>query len=283
MIPLTSIVRNGAGAAPHAAPTLAQLPQDEMEVVYLRPEALCDRPMHYCPGCTHGIVHRLVAEVIDELGIRSRTIGVAPVGCAVFAYDYFNLDGCGAPHGRAPAMATGLKRVLPDRIVFTYQGDGDLASIGGNEILHAAVRGEKLTVIFVNNGVFGMTGGQVAPTSLTGQVTASSPLGRTTAQHGYPLHIPELLASLPGVALAARRSLHSPAEIRRAKKAIRLAFEAQLYGLGLSIVEILSTCPTNWHVAPGEALEYLRTRVLPEYPLGDFKVASELDGHRTGD
>jgi 2-oxoglutarate/2-oxoacid ferredoxin oxidoreductase subunit beta len=272
MLPIPSVVRNGSGL----------MPEPEMELVYARPEALRDRAMHYCPGCTHGVIHRLVAEVIDEMGIRMRTLVVAPVGCAVFAYDYFNLDGCGAPHGRAPAMATGLKRVLPDRIVFTYQGDGDLASIGGNEILHAAVRGEKITVIFVNNGVFGMTGGQAAPTSLTGQVTASSPFGRTAMEHGYPLHMPEMLALLPGVALAVRRSVHAPAEIRRTKKAIRLAFEAQVRGLGLSIVEILSTCPTNWHLDATEAMEYLQTHVLPEYPLGDFKVAAELDGGRMG-
>ncbi len=248
-----------------------------MELIYARPEALTAATTHYCPGCTHGVIHRLVAEVIDELGIRRRTIGVAPVGCAVFAYNYFNLDGVEAPHGRAPAMATGLKRSLPDNIVFTYQGDGDLASIGGNEILHAAARGEKITVIFVNNAVYGMTGGQMAPTSLPGQVTSSSPLGRDPLLHGNPIHMPEMLALMPGVAYAARRSMHSVAEVKKAKKAIRLAFEAQLQGLGLAIVEILSSCPTNWHLHPDAALDFIRDQMAPAYPLGDFKVAPALE------
>ena len=244
----------------------------EMEAVYTRPASLVDVATHYCPGCTHGVIHRLVAEVIDELGLRGRTIGVAPVGCAVFAYNYFNLDGCVAAHGRAPAVATGLKRALPGRIVFTYQGDGDLASIGGNEILHAAARGEKLTVIFVNNTVYGMTGGQMAPTTLPGQVTSSSPEGRAVPQQGYPMHITEMLAHSPGVAYAVRRSVHSPAEIRRTKKAIRAAFQAQVEGLGLALVEVLSTCPTNWRMSPAAALEHVRDEVAAVYPLGDFKV-----------
>jgi 2-oxoglutarate ferredoxin oxidoreductase subunit beta len=243
-----------------------------MEAVYTRPASLVDVATHYCPGCTHGVIHRLIAEVIDELGLRGRTIGVAPVGCAVFAYNYFNLDGCVAAHGRAPAVATGLKRALPGHVVFTYQGDGDLASIGGNEILHAAARGEKLTVVFVNNTVYGMTGGQMAPTTLPGQVTTSSPGGRAVPQQGYPLHITEMLAHAPGVAYAVRRSVHSPAEIRRAKKAIRAAFRAQVEGLGLALVEILSTCPTNWRMTPAAALEHLRNEVAAVYPLGDFKV-----------
>lgn len=246
------------------------------EPVYQRPEALTDLPTHYCPGCSHGAIHRMVAEVIDELGIRSHTIGVAPVGCAVFAYKYFNLDSCEAAHGRAPAMATGLKRVQPDRIVFTYQGDGDLASIGGNEILHAALRGEQITVIFVNNAVYGMTGGQMAPTTPATMVTTSSPRGRDPLTQGYPIHIPELLAPMPGVAYAVRRSMHSVAEMRKVKKAIRLAFQAQMQGLGLSIVEILGACPTNWHVKPTDALDYIRDRMLPEYPVGDFKVSERL-------
>jgi len=249
---------------------------EAMEIVCQRPEALCDVAMHYCPGCTHGIIHRLVAEVIDELDIRSRTVGVAPVGCAVFAYEYFNLDCCAAAHGRAPAMATGLKRTLPERIVFTYQGDGDLASIGGNEIMHAALRGERITVIFVNNGVFGMTGGQMAPTTPLGGQTSSSPTGRDPTHAGFPIHIPELLAQFPGVAYAVRRSVHSPAEIKRAKKAIHLAFLAQTRNLGLSIVEVLSTCPTNWHLTPAASLAYIRNSILPVYPLGDFKVAEQL-------
>ncbi len=243
-----------------------------LEPVYCFPDSLRDVHTHYCPGCTHGTIHRLVAEVIDELGIRERTLMVAPVGCAVFAYEYFNLDSCEAAHGRAPAMATGLKRVLPDQIVFTYQGDGDLASIGTNEIIHAAARGEKITVIFVNNAVYGMTGGQMAPTSLPGQVTSSSPAGRNPAIQGHPIHIPEMLAGMPGVAYAVRRSVHSVAEIRKTKKAIRQAFQTQLDGLGLSIVEILSSCPTNWRMDPAGALDFIRDQMVPVFPLGDFKV-----------
>ncbi len=248
----------------------------EMQVVYQRPETLKDTLTHYCPGCTHGIIHRLVAEVIDDLGIRERTIGVSPVGCAVFAYEYFNIDGCEAAHGRAPAMATGVKRALPDRIVFTYQGDGDLASIGTNEILHACARGEKLTVIFVNNGVYGMTGGQMAPTTLAGQVTTSSPFGRDIRLQGEPLHITEMLAMMPGVAFAARRSTHSVADIRKTKKAIEMAFQAQIKGLGLGIVEILSSCPTTWGADPTTAMDWIREHMVPAYPLGDFKVHEAL-------
>lgn len=248
----------------------------DWEIVYARSQTLVDTPTHYCPGCSHGAIHRMVAEVIDELGIRERTICVAPVGCAVFAYKYFALDSCEAAHGRAPAMATGLKRVLPDCIVFTYQGDGDLASIGGNEILHAALRGEQISVIFVNNAVYGMTGGQMAPTTPTGMMTTSSPFGRDPLTQGYPIHMPELLASMPGVAYAVRRSMHSVAEIRKVKKAIRLAFQSQIQGMGLSIVEILGACPTNWHLTPTESLTFIRDQMLPEYPLGDFKVDERL-------
>lgn len=251
-------------------------PAVDWEVVYQRPAALTDLPTHYCPGCSHGAIHRMFAEVIDELGIRDHTIGVAPVGCAVFAYKYFNLDSCEAAHGRAPAMATGLKRVQPDRIVFAYQGDGDLASIGGNEILHAALRGEQITVIFVNNAVYGMTGGQMAPTTLPGMKTTSSPAGRNPQTQGYPIHIPELLAPMPGVVYAVRRSMHSVAEMRKVKKAIRLAFQAQIQGLGFSIVEILGACPTNWHIPPADALDFIRDRMIPEYPVGDFKVSERL-------
>lgn len=247
-----------------------------MEVVFQRPESLVDIPTHYCPGCSHGVIHRLIAEVIDEMGVRERTIGVAPVGCAVFAYKYFNLDSCEAAHGRAPAMATGLKRVLPNYIVFTYQGDGDLASIGGNEILHAAGRGENLTVIFVNNTVYGMTGGQMAPTTLIGQKTPSTPMGRDVQLHGRPLNITEMLAMVTGVAYAVRRSVASPNEIRRTKKAIRLAFEAQVRGLGLSIVEVLGACPTNWRMDPLMALRHVHDDVELAFPLGDFKVNSAL-------
>jgi 2-oxoglutarate ferredoxin oxidoreductase subunit beta len=253
--------------------------EPEGDLVYQRPEALLDLPLSYCPGCGHGTIHRLVAEVIDELGIRERTLCVAPVGCAVFAYQYFNMDACEAAHGRAPAMATGLKRVLPDHVVFTYQGDGDLASIGGNEILHAAARGEQITVVFVNNGVYGMTGGQMAPTTLLGGVTTSSPSGRSASLHGFPIHIPEMLATLQGVAYAVRRSMHSPAEIKRTKKALRTAFTCQMQKRGLSIVEVLSTCPTNWRLGPAESLAFIRDEVLPVYPLGDFKTPADLTGN----
>ena len=249
---------------------------DGLEVVFARPDSLRETPTSYCPGCSHGTIHRLIAEVVDEMGLRGRTIGVAPVGCAVFAYKYFNVDSCGAAHGRAPAMATGIKRVRPQSIVFTYQGDGDLASIGGNEILHAAARGESITVFFVNNTVYGMTGGQLAPTSLPGQVTPSSPTGRTTLQHGFPLRLTEMLAMAPGVAYAVRRSMHAPAEIRRTRKAIATAFEAQVQGLRLSIVEILSSCPTNWHMDPVRSLEHIRDDVLPVFPMGDFRVHEAL-------
>ncbi|MEZ4640267.1 MAG: thiamine pyrophosphate-dependent enzyme [Caldilineaceae bacterium] len=264
-------------ATQHISPKASEdVTSEAMEAVYTFPESLRQTPTHYCPGCSHGAVHRLIAEVIDELGVRERTILVAPVGCAVFCYEYFNLDGCEAAHGRAPAMATGLKRVLPDHIVFTYQGDGDIASIGTNEIIHAAVRGEPITVIFVNNAVYGMTGGQMAPTSLPGQITTSSPAGRDVATQGQPIHLPEMLATLPGVAYAVRRSMHAAAEIRRTKKAIHLAFEAQMQGLGLSIVEVLGSCPTNWRLDPVDALDFIREQMLPVFPLGDFRVHEQL-------
>lgn len=251
-----------------------QLPiLDEMTVVYRRPDAMTDAVTHYCPGCTHGIVHRLVAEVIDELGIRAQTIGVAPVGCAVFAYNYFDVDMVEAAHGRAPAMATGLKRTQPDKVVFTYQGDGDLAAIGTNEIIHAATRGEKITVIFVNNAVYGMTSGQMAPTTLPGQVTTSSPMGRDVKMAGYPLRVAELIAMLPGVSYAVRRSTHNVREINKTKKAIRTAFEAQLAGEGLALVEILSSCPTNNHTTAADALKWIEESMVPYYPLGDYKVS----------
>ena len=249
---------------------------EEMMLVYQRPDSLTDVPTHYCPGCTHGIIHRLVAEVLDELGVRERTIGVAPVGCAVFAYNYFNVDMAEAAHGRAPAMATGLKRTQPDKIVFTYQGDGDLAAIGTNEIIHAAARGEKITVIFVNNAVYGMTSGQMAPTTLPNQITTSSPSGRDVTLTGYPLRVAELLAGLPGVSYAVRRSTHNVREINRTKKAIRTAFQAQLAGQGLSLVEILSSCPTNYHIAPAEALTWIENQMVPYYPLGDYKVVDAV-------
>ncbi len=236
------------------------------------PEALAPTPTHYCPGCTHGIAHRLVAEVIDELGVREDTIGVASVGCSVFAYNYFSVDFAQAPHGRAPALATGIKRTSPDKLVFTYQGDGDLASIGSAEILHAAARGENITVVFLNNAIYGMTGGQMAPTTLPGQRTTSSPAGRDPATQGYPLRMSELLAQVDGAAYVARRSLHDVANIRRAKKALRKAFEVQQQGLGFAMVELLSSCPTNWGLSAQDSLEYIRDVMVPAYPLGEFKV-----------
>jgi 2-oxoglutarate/2-oxoacid ferredoxin oxidoreductase subunit beta len=242
------------------------------QLVYERPEALSDMHTHYCPGCLHGVAHRLIAEVIDELGIRENTIGVAPVGCSVFCYNYFEVDFVEAAHGRAPAMASGVKRVLPDRIVFTYQGDGDLASIGLAEIMHAALRGENLTVIFINNAIYGMTGGQMAPTTLPGMKTTSSPMGRDVESSGFPIRICELLATMDGATYIARRSLHNPTEIRKAKKAIKQAFENQIHGHGFSLVELLSSCPTNWDIAPIEALKWIETQMVPVYPLGDFKV-----------
>jgi 2-oxoglutarate/2-oxoacid ferredoxin oxidoreductase subunit beta len=248
----------------------------EFEVVYHRPEALTDVTTHYCPGCTHGLIHRLIAEVIDELDIRERTLLVAPVGCAVFAYNYFNLDGCEAPHGRAPAMATGLKRIQPDKIVFTYQGDGDLAAIGTNEIIHAAGRGENLTVVFVNNATYGMTGGQMAPTTLAGQVTTSSPYGRDVASVGQPMHVSELISTIGGAAYVVRRSVHNVANINKTKAAIKTAFQVQMEGLGLSLVEVLSSCPTNWHMKPPEALRWIEEAMIPVFPLGDYKVAEAV-------
>jgi len=251
-----------------------------VQIVYSRPKSLTDIATSYCPGCTHGVAHRLVAEVMDELGIREQTIGVAPVGCSVFAYNFFNCDFVEAAHGRAPAMATGVKRVLPERIVFTYQGDGDLASIGMSEIMHAAGRGENITVIFINNAIYGMTGGQMAPTSLPGQKTTSSPLGRDVEMAGFPLRMAEALATMQGTGYSVRRSMHDPKNIRLAKKAIRIAFETQQRGLGFSIVELLSTCPTNWGLSPQNALRYVEEQMIPVFPLGDYKVHPALQGQR---
>jgi 2-oxoglutarate ferredoxin oxidoreductase subunit beta len=248
----------------------------EEQIVYQRPASLRDVPTHYCPGCTHGIAHRLVAEVLDELGVRERTIGVSPVGCSVLAYEYFNTDGTEAAHGRAPAMATGIKRVMPDHVVFTYQGDGDLAAIGTGEIVHTATRGENITTIFINNAIYGMTGGQMAPTTLPGQWTKSSPTGRDVELTGFPVRMVELLAGLDGAAYVVRRSLHNVKEINRAKKAIRTAFKVQLAGLGFAMVELLSACPTNWGLSPAEALEWIETHMVPYYPLGDYKVTDAV-------
>lgn len=241
-------------------------------LVYSKPDSLTKLGTHYCPGCTHGVAHRLIGEVIDELGIRECTIGVAPVGCAVFAYKYFEMDFTEAAHGRAPAMATGIKRVNPDQFVFTYQGDGDLASIGIAEILHAATRRENITVIFINNAIYGMTGGQMAPTSLPGQRTSSTQLGREIKTHGFPIRVCEVIAQLDGAAYVVRRSLHDVRHIRKAKKAIREAFEVQQEGLGLSLVELLSTCPTNWGMNAIEAMQWVEDHMIPIFPLGDYKI-----------
>ncbi len=244
-----------------------------MAQVFRRPQSLTDVPTHYCPGCTHGIIHRLVAEAIDDAGVRERAVGVAPVGCSVLAYKYFNCDMLQAAHGRAPSVATGVKRVRPDCVVFSYQGDGDLASIGTAEIVHAAARGERITVVFVNNAVYGMTGGQMAPTTLVGQRTTTSPRGRDARHCGYPIRMAELLASLEGPAYIARVSVHNPAAINRAKKAIAKAFEMQIKDLGFGFVEVLSACPTNWGLSPIEALNWLEKQMIPYYPLGEFKTA----------
>jgi len=242
-----------------------------MEKIFARPESLYERANHYCPGCGHGTAHRLIAEVVDELGIREKVIGVASVGCAVIAYDYWKFDCSEAAHGRALAVATGIKRVRPQNIVFTYQGDGDIAAIGTNETIHAANRGENLTVIFINNAIYGMTGGQMAPTTLIGQKTATTPGGRDAASQGYPLKISEMLALLPAVKYIERTSLHSVPEIIKTKKAIKLAFENQINGVGFSLVEILSPCPTYWGVPPQEALEWIRDSMMQTFPLGRLK------------
>ena len=250
------------------------------QAVYSRPEALADVATHYCPGCTHGVAHRLIAEVLDEMNIVGKTIGVAPVGCSVFAYNYFECDFVEAAHGRAPAMATGIKRLLPDQYVFTYQGDGDLASIGMAEIMHVAARGENITVIFINNAIYGMTGGQMAPTTLPGQRTTSSPTGRDVEFTGYPIQMAEVLSTMEGTSYSVRRSLHDPTNVRKSKKAIRMAFEVQRRGLGFSMVELLSNCPTNWGMSPRESLKWIEEYMIPIFPLGDYKISSALDGVR---
>ena len=242
-----------------------------MAIVFDRPKALADVKTHYCPGCTHGIIHRLVAEAIDALDIEGSTVGIAPVGCSVMAYDYFNCDMIEAPHGRAPAVATGVKRARPDCTVFTYQGDGDLAAIGTAETVHAATRGENITIIFVNNAIYGMTGGQMAPTTLPGQITQTTPYGRDVKVAGNPIRVCEMLSTLDGVALAQRVAVDTVAHVREAKKAIQKAFENQHKGLGFSIVEVVSSFPTNWGLTPVEALEWLRENMIPYYPLGVYK------------
>jgi 2-oxoglutarate ferredoxin oxidoreductase subunit beta len=242
-----------------------------MQTIFKKTPTLTDAIMHYCPGCTHGIIHRLVAEALDELDVSGRAVGVAPVGCAVMAYNYFHCDMVQAAHGRAPAVATGLKRALPEGVIFTYQGDGDLAAIGTAETIHAAARGENITVIFVNNAIYGMTGGQMAPTTIPGQVTQTSPYGRDVKIAGYPIRVSEMMGTIDGVAYAERVAVDSVKNVRSAKKAIRRAFEEQLAGNGFSIVEVLSTCPTNWGFAPVQALSWLRDNMIPYYPLGVYK------------
>jgi 2-oxoglutarate ferredoxin oxidoreductase subunit beta len=243
-----------------------------MKTVFKRTPTLKDCPTHYCPGCGHGIAHRLIAETIDELGIRGRTIGIAPVGCAVLAYDYLDVDMVEVAHGRAPAVATGMKRTNPDKIIFSYQGDGDLAAIGTGEIIHAAHRGERITVIFINNAVFGMTGGQMAPTTLVGQVTTTTPLGRDVENQGYPLQVSELLALLPGAIYIERCALHRPALIRDAKRAVKHAFQLQVNGAkGLSMVELLSPCPTAWRMTPAQAVEWMENEMIKVFPLVRLK------------
>lgn len=240
-------------------------------IVFDKPKALADVPLHYCPGCTHGIVHRLVAEAIDELGIEGRTVGIAPVGCSVMAYDYFNCDMIEASHGRAPAVATGVKRALPENIVFTYQGDGDLASIGMAETIHSAARNENITIIFINNAIYGMTGGQMAPTSLPGQITQTSPYGRDVTLCGWPIRICELLSELDGPEYLERVAVNSVKNVLSAKKAITKAFRNQVEGKGFSLVEVLSSCPTNWGLTPAKALEWVGEKMIPYYPLGVYK------------
>ena len=240
-------------------------------LVYKKPSVLNDVNMHYCPGCSHGVVHKLVAEVIDEMDIQNQTIGVAPVGCAVFAYKYLDVDFQEAAHGRAPAVATGIKRLLPDRYVFTYQGDGDLAAIGTAETIHACNRGENIVIIFINNGIYGMTGGQMAPTTLIGMKTATSPYGRTAELNGYPLNITPLLAQLEGTCYVTRQSVHNVANIRKTKKALRKAFENSMLNKGTSVVEVVSTCNSGWKLSPEASNDWMVENMFPEYPLGDMK------------
>ncbi len=250
-----------------------------MAIVFQKTKGLTDKETHYCPGCTHGIIHRLVAECLEELGVLGDAIGVAPVGCAVMAYDYFNCDMVEAPHGRAPAVATGIKRAKPDNVVFTYQGDGDLAAIGTAETVHSATRGENITIIFVNNAIYGMTGGQMAPTTLPGQVTQTTPYGRDVNYSGYPVRICEMLSTLSGVAYAERVAVNNVPNIRKAKAAIKKALTAQIEKKGFSIVEVLSGCPTNWGMTPLEALKWIDDKMIPYYPLGVYKDVTEKGVH----
>jgi 2-oxoglutarate ferredoxin oxidoreductase subunit beta len=243
-----------------------------MELVYKRPLTLTDTPMHYCPGCGHGVAHRLLMEVVDELGIQQTTVGVAPVGCSVFAYNYMNIDMQEAAHGRASAVATGIKRVLPDRYVFAYQGDGDLAAIGTGETVHTVNRGENILVVFINNAIYGMTGGQMAPTTPLGMVTSTTPRGREQPVMGHPLRITELLAQLPGALYVTRQAVHTPTAVRKTKKAMRAAFEYQRLNRGTCLIEIVSNCPSGWKMTPLESNEWMEKNMFPHYPLGDLKA-----------
>lgn len=248
-----------------------------MEQIYGYPDALTDKKFHYCPGCTHGITHKIIAEIIDELGIKEDCIGIASVGCSVLTYEYFDIDMQEASHGRAPAVGTGIKRVHPDKVVFTYQGDGDLASIGTAEIVHAANRGENITAVFINNAIYGMTGGQMAPTTLIDQKTTTSPGGRKKEKTGSPIKMSEILELLDGSAYIARVSMHDLKHIKQAKKIIKKAFEIQLSGKGFSLVEVLSTCPTNWGLEPVEAMEWVKENMVPVFPPGELKTVDEVD------
>ncbi len=247
------------------------------ETIFSKTKGLTNTPFHYCPGCTHGIIHRILAEVLEELAILQDTIGVAPVGCAGFIEKYINVDFQGGAHGRAPAVATGIKRALPDKVVFTYQGDGDMASIGTAEAIHAAARGEKFTTIFVNNGIYGMTGGQMAPTSLIGQKTSTSPYGRDSSQSGYPLDFPLLISQIPGAAYVASVSVDTPQNVIKAKKAIKKAFEIQMKGIGFTMVSVLSTCPTNWGMSPIQSIKWLQENMKNYYKLGELKTPEMLN------
>jgi len=248
-----------------------------MKKIFAHTTGLTSKPTHYCPGCTHGVIHRIVGEAIEELGVRERTVGIAPVGCAVLAYEYFNCDMFEASHGRAPAMATGAKRSRPELIVFTYQGDGDLASIGMAELVHAAARGENITTVFINNAVYGMTGGQMAPTTLPGMVTTSSPHGRDVKSAGYPIRVCELVSAIDGAAYVVRRTATNPREVRRLKAAIRNGFRVQMAGLGYSLIEVVANCPTNWGLSPVDSLRFVEEKMLPYYPPGDYKVRPEVE------
>jgi len=244
---------------------------DPANLVYAKPALMNETEMHYCPGCSHGVVHKLIAEIIDEMGMREKTIAIAPVGCAVFAYNYLDVDWQEAAHGRAPAVATAVKRLLPDKLVFTYQGDGDLAAIGTAETIHAANRGENIAVIFINNGIYGMTGGQMAPTTLIDMKTSTTPNGRNIYENGYPLKILDLLAQLPGVCLATRQTVHTAASVKKAKRMIRKAFENSMENKGTSIVEIVSTCSSGWKMTPAQSNDWMVENMIPAYPLGDLK------------